>query len=145
MRKPKVRQYTIYKISNSINQKLYVGLSKNFAYRKNAHISALNDDKRQYVIHRAMLKYGAENFKFDIVEQWTVDEPNLSKEEIKIEYAKLKEREKFYIKEWNTLAPNGYNVTKGGDGTVGYKRPPESCARISESRKGKYGGENNTF
>lgn len=145
MRKPKVRQYTIYKVSNSINQKLYIGLSKNFEYRKRAHYNAIRTGKNQYVIHRAMIKYGVENFKFDIVEQWIVDEPNLTKEEIKAEYKKLKEREKFYIAEWNTLAPNGYNITKGGDGTVGYKRPAESCARISEKRKGKFGGDKNSF
>ena len=35
-----------------------------------------------------------------------------------------------------------FNFTKGGEGTVGFKQSKETRIKISESRKGKYGGEN---
>ena len=44
------------------------------------------------------------------------------------------------IKKYNTLQPNGYNLTIGGEGTVGYKFSAEQCRKMSESRKGKPSG-----
>lgn len=52
-------------------------------------------------IHCAIRKYGIENFQIDILEE------NIEKELIDI-------KEQYYINLYNTMAPNGYNLTEGG-------------------------------
>lgn len=52
---------------------------------------------------------GIDNFKFEIIEQ--------------VDNLLLNEREKYWIKQYNSLAPNGYNLTVGGQGTPGFSRP----------------------
>ena len=56
-----------------------------------------------YILKRAINKYGKENFIQEILEYTSSKEENA-------------ERERFWIKELNTLVPNGYNVDKGGTG-----------------------------
>lgn len=53
------------------------------------------------------------------------------------EIKKLNEREQYYIKEWNTKAPNGYNLTDGGDGMSGWITPLEVREKISIARRGQ--------
>lgn len=55
-----------------------------------------------------MNKYGVDNFIFEIIEEV----PN------KI----LNEREVYWIKKLNSIIPNGYNMTTGGEGTPGFSR-----------------------
>ncbi len=55
-----------------------------------------------------MASDGLENFTFDVIE--------------KIDNNRLDEREIFWIKEYNSLIPNGYNISAGGKGTLGYSR-----------------------
>ena len=89
----------LYKITNLINGKAYIGQSINPQHRFIAHISRSINDSDNSPIHSAIKKYGKENFKFDIIE-WS-DNYN--------------EREKELIIEHNTLSPNGYNVASGGE------------------------------
>jgi group I intron endonuclease len=91
----------IYKITNLINGKIYVGQSKDPVRRWKEHKwDAFNSNcKENSAIHKAFLKYGLENFEFTII-GWFED---------------YNEKEKYYIKELDTLFPNGYNLTEGGD------------------------------
>lgn len=93
----------IYKITNKMNNKSYVGLTtKSIETRFQGHkYAAINGGG--YYLHAAMRKYGVEHFiieKIDIAN--TIDE--------------LKEKEIKYILEYDTFN-NGYNLTKGGDFT----------------------------
>lgn len=54
------------------------------------------------IIANAIKKYGRENFTFQILEQCDTD--------------KLNERETYYIRLYNSLAPNGYNIEEKQDG-----------------------------
>lgn len=45
--------------------------------------------------------------------------------------------EKYFIKARNTKAPNGYNLTDGGEGTSGWHHNPETLVKMSKARKGK--------
>ncbi|MDD5901719.1 MAG: GIY-YIG nuclease family protein [Lachnospiraceae bacterium] len=92
----------IYCITNLINGKQYVGQSKNPTERFKEHLRT-NDN---LPIHKAISKYGKENFKLNILEYKTIE---------------YNEREKYWIKQLNTLVPNGYNVTEGGEGYPHYK------------------------
>ena len=93
----------IYKITNSINKKVYIGCSKNIEHRWIAHKSESILEKYpqyNYTIHKAFRKYGIDNFTFEIIEFCKEDE--------------LFEKEKFWIKKYDSFN-SGYNDTEGGD------------------------------
>lgn len=91
----------IYKITNKINKKAYIGQSIDIERRWQEHI---HEDRQSY-IHNAIKKYGINNFSFEIIEE-------CSKEE-------LDEKEIFWIKYYNTFE-NGYNLTLGGNSGFHY-------------------------
>ncbi len=97
----------IYKIENLLNGKCYIGQSIEIEHRFSKHKSAKDD----FYIHRAIRKYGIKNFSFEIIEECKVE--------------KLDERENFWIKEKNTLIPNGYNMVPGGSNGTGLAKGKE--------------------
>lgn len=102
----------IYKITNKINNKSYIGCSKNIEHRWIAHKSESileHNPQYNYSIHKAFRKYGLDNFDFSILE--------LTSE------SQLFEKEKYWINYYNTYE-NGYNETIGGD--CGPQMPGES-------------------
>lgn len=99
----------IYKITNLINQKPYVGKTVNtIATRWAKHKDEAFNQNSSWLIHRAMRKYGIENFIIEELEQCP-DEF-------------LSEREQYWIKIINSYFKNGYgyNMTLGGDGIQQY-------------------------
>ena len=93
----------IYKITNIINEKVYIGQSINILERWKQHnYKAFNSNEIGYnsAIHAAFRKYGIENFKLDILEECEVSE--------------LDEKERLWIEKLNSLSPNGYNILVGG-------------------------------
>lgn len=113
----------IYKITNVKNQKIYIGQTTKqrptdrFSQHKYL-ASHPQQEKNISYLHRTMNQNGVDNFKFEVIEQ--------------VDNALLNEREKYWIKQYNSLAPNGYNLTSGGEGTVGFSRP-----QSQEQRKKK--------
>lgn len=97
----------IYKITNQVNGKVYIGQSKNIKDRwRNHKTRAFNDYESnscyEYPLYRAIRKYGLENFSFEIIEECLPSE--------------LNEREKYWIKYYDSFnLENGYNQTQGGD------------------------------
>ena len=91
----------VYKITNNINNKIYIGITNNYKKRWSNEKSNSKNPAKQQVITRAIAKYGADNFNFEILFS------NLSIEEACIKEAQL-------IQQFNSLVPNGYNVDKGG-------------------------------
>lgn len=82
-----------------------------------------NDDpKLDTILGRAIKKYGWENFKYETVEECD------NKEE-------LLEKEKYYINYYNSLMPNGYNMTKGGEKLFGSNNPFFGKKHSKESRE----------
>lgn len=95
----------IYKYTNKINNKVYIGKSINLETRLKKHYQSYNrelDSEYNSLLHQAMRKNGIDNFSCDII-------CKCSKEE-------LNEKEFYYIKYYNSKAPNGYNVASGGQG-----------------------------
>lgn len=90
----------IYCIENKINHKKYIGQTNNLKGRWSQHTHLRNDNKNMYV-DKAINKYGAEKFDFIIIDK--------ADNQIKAD-----ELERKYIKEFNTLKPNGYNLLIGG-------------------------------
>lgn len=113
----------IYKITNNVNQKSYIGLSVDIEDRWCEHRRELNQQRHKNKhLQRAWNKYGESNFTFEIIEECEKDE--------------LCSRERFYIKHFDTYL-NGYNMTLGGDGTLGKFHSQETRQKISNASKGR--------
>ena len=69
----------IYKWTNKINGKSYIGQTINEEFGKQDHIKG----KYNSVIHKAIKKYGLKNFDYEVLEQ--IEESKLSEREILIE------------------------------------------------------------
>lgn len=95
----------IYKAENTINGKIYIGKTNNFEKRKREHSKCYK--KEDCIFHRAITKYGFENFEFEILEF------NLTKKD-------ASKREIYFIDKYNSYYKNenskGYNMTRGGEG-----------------------------
>ena len=93
----------IYKITNLINGKCYVGQSDNIKRRWKDHkVAAFYEKGSGYdaPLYRAIRKYGLRNFKFEVVEECLKEELNA--------------REMFYISHFDSYE-NGYNQNAGGN------------------------------
>lgn len=111
----------IYLIENVIDGTKYVGQTKKtLQIRMHGHKSSVNKGSNTY-LHRAMRKYGIENFRVCILEN------DISQENIN-------EAEKRWVSYYNTYN-NGYNMTAGGDGKFDFKMSDETRKKISESNK----------
>lgn len=93
----------IYKITNLINKKVYIGQSINIEQRWAKHRNSTDD----FAIHKAFRKYGIENFDFEILEKCSQEQ--------------LDEKEKYWIEYYDSLN-NGYNMIPGGSNGAGYAK-----------------------
>jgi group I intron endonuclease len=115
----------IYKVTNKITEKIYIGKTANkFNKRRNQHKhSALNGNSNTY-FHKAIRKYGWDNFEWEIIEECGNNDF-------------LCEREVYWINFYNTMNnEKGYNLTNGGEGLVGFNPNEESRKKMSNSHKG---------
>ena len=58
------KEFVIYTATNKINGKIYVGKTYNFEKRKQEHIYDIDND---IPFHRALKKYGIENFELKMI------------------------------------------------------------------------------
>lgn len=101
----------IYKFENLVNGHIYIGQSINIEQRyldhlKRARNKGIYNHEYNSPLHRAIRKYGIDNFDFSIIEHCEITE--------------LDQREIFWISYYNSYE-NGYNLTRGGghqDATV---------------------------
>lgn len=112
----------IYKITNKVNGKSYIGMTNNFSRRMREHKRRSNPSTR---ISKAIQSYGVDNFTYDILDYGG------------------EELERYYIKYFDTLYPNGYNETPGGISLKGADNPrygksctPETREKIRQKRLG---------
>lgn len=117
----------IYSITNLENQKIYVGKTTqpNPYDRWKQHLQLarskdnLNETNSAHSmpIVRAISKYGADQFKFRVLEECLDD--------------KVNERETYWIERLNSCGKNGYNITLGGEGI---KKPRQYWANHPHSK-----------
>ncbi len=92
----------IYKISNTINDKVYIGqTTQTLKERFRKHKQVVNYETCRTVLKKAFVKYGIDNFNIEIIEE--------------CDDTLLNEKEKFYIEQYNSKVPNGYNIREGGE------------------------------
>lgn len=115
------KKYCIYCHTNNVNKKKYIGITKRIPkYRWNNGKGYISN----YYFYNAINKYGWDNFEHEILFE------NLTETEAKLLEIKL-------IKEMNTLFPNGYNITLGGD--TNWKASRRIiCVETSEIFKDEY-------
>ena len=112
----------IYIITNKVNNKQYVGLDSNLPKRANEH---LRGKSRCPAIGAAIKKYERDNFTVEIIRY-----PNVPRQI-------LCWFERSHIAEQNTKAPNGYNLTDGGEGAIGRSPSANTREKLSDARRGK--------
>ena len=123
----------IYIIRNNINEKVYVGQTIcGYKQRFSSHKSEARHVNRP--LYNAFKKYGIDNFYVELLEN-------------NIPYKQLDEREIYWIKYYNCVSPNGYNLSYGG-GT--YKTEEERqimSERVKGDKNPMFGmkGEKNPF
>lgn len=119
----------IYKITNVVNNKIYIGKAKDLKKRINQHIKAAQawkyqdennlGHKHKSRLYPAMNLYGYDNFIVDVIES------NIS-ENI------LNEREKYWISYFNTIDDKiGYNIASGGNGGNLFKNLTEDEYKLT--------------
>ncbi|QOR57172.1 hypothetical protein [uncultured phage cr4_1] len=119
----------IYKLTNLVNQKVYIGQTKN-SLRKRiiSHLTQArtNTKSKKHHLLFAILKYGYDNFDVTILEVCLQNQ--------------LNDREIFWISYYNSTNPDkGYNCTKGGDGnSVAREVKISTRNKISEANKLKW-------
>jgi len=109
--------YKIYLIINLLNFKKYVGITKYTLEER-----FLQHTKRGFILTEAIKKYGKDKFSIELIEEVETSE-------------RAYELEQYYIKQYNTKAPNGYNLTDGGDGLYGVVISEEDRKRRSAVMK----------
>ena len=117
-----MKNYDLYLITNEVDNKKYVGITK-IGYEKRFEKRLLNA-KRFYrrhhniLLYLAIRKHGAENFSIKFLREGD-------------SWKHLQELEIAAIIEYNTFMEDGcgYNMTRGGEGTDGYKFTQEQLDR----------------
>lgn len=103
----------IYKITNLQNNKIYIGKTTTcIQERFSKHIYEANTPNTKgymFILHKAFRKYGINNFNIEQIEE--------------IDNSLLNDREIYWINFYNSMIPNGYNMTFGGEGStkINYK------------------------
>lgn len=111
----------IYKSTNNITGKVYIGqTTQTLEKRVKNHIKESKTDKNRPFMF-AINKYGSDNFTFEIIDSAN----NLDE---------LNDKEIYWIGYYNSVSPNGYNITGGGQGKKMIKTE-ELGRRISEGLK----------
>jgi group I intron endonuclease len=109
----------IYLVRNNVNGKVYVGQTIRTLEKRWLEHCKTNDGCT--ALNNAVQKYSSENFTTSIL--------------IEADNSTLDDLEKNYIKEYNSLYPNGYNIQTGGK--KGKQHCEESCEKMRQSKLGE--------
>ena len=114
----------IYKAINKINSKCYIGKSiKTLAQRKAAHVYESKHKRNDFVFHKAIKKYGIENFEWEVVKKCkSVEEMDTFEE--------------YFINKFDSFYGNGigYNMIK--DGSSGMRG--KTWSKTMREKRSKY-------
>lgn len=113
----------VYKITNTINTKVYIGITDNLEQRWQQHKKDAKS-KLSRPLYRAMKKYGIDNFTITPICS------TLTREDLGTVEQQL-------IAEHNTMTPNGYNLTSGGERSWAFSE--DTKKKISNTKKGMVG------
>ncbi len=114
----------IYKITNKVNGKSYIGQTiQNVKERFYQHCATkCSQAILNMVIHKAITKYGKSNFTIEVIEE--------------VESANLNDRERYWIRYYDSYN-NGYNSTEGGQDGIKLFKNLDTESIIREYKSGK--------
>lgn len=114
----------IYKITNKINGKSYIGQTiQNVKERFYQHCATkCSQAILNMVIHKAINKYGKSNFTIEVIEE--------------VESTNLNDRERYWIRYYDSYN-NGYNSTEGGQDGIKLFKNLDTESIIREYKSGK--------
>lgn len=122
----------VYKITNTLNGKIYIGQTlQPFNSRVNEHKKKMRNGTK-HPLYDAMRKYGISAFSFEVIDT-AIDADDLNKKEV------------YWIEHFNSMHPNGYNLTSGGAGTFDYHHTDDDKQRMSKLKNGVFDGSKNPF
>jgi group I intron endonuclease len=122
----------IYCIRNLINGKRYIGWASDIAERFWNHKWALRNNKHSNnYLQRSWNKYTEKNFIFEIIEEYPLVLETLRLMEI------------YFIAYYDSFVADGkgYNLTRGGEGNLGWIPAKESIEKMRVSHLGKISSE----
>lgn len=121
-------KFYVYKVTNILNGKIYIGKTRNVKTRWLAHVRAAKyKRKNDYgYFHRAINKYKKENFKVEELESYETEELAFDGEK---KYIKLLDARNKKI---------GYNLTDGGNGPSGIKCTEEAKINLRKKHKARF-------
>jgi group I intron endonuclease len=114
----------IYKITNLINGKIYIGSALNLRRRFISYEAEVKNPNKNRGIIRAIRKYGFNNLEFSVLEK--IDNSAL-----------LIEREQFWLDQLKPFGRNGYNMAKFAGSNLGVPLSEETKAKISAKSMGR--------
>ncbi len=116
------RPSVIYKITNSVNGKCYIGVTyRGIEKRLDEHWRDARKGQTRH-LQRAMMKYGRDAFSIEKI----ADAVN-KREAIAIERGTIAAH--------GTLSPRGYNLSMGGDGGIGMVHTASARKKLSDAMK----------
>ena len=98
----------IYKYENLITHQVYIGQAIDLCERYKKHQWNIADPNHTEDFYVGLREYGLENFSYEILEEFESFDQDL-----------LNELECYYIKKYNSMKPNGYNMVPGGSNGAG--------------------------
>lgn len=105
----------IYKITNTITNKIYIGITNNYQKRMREH----SYGKGNSLLAKSIRKYGWDNFVHELIEE-----------------TDNRDRELAHILEFQSKHPLGYNLTEGGEGCVGFEPNENSKNKMRKAKLG---------
>ena len=99
----------IYKYTNKINGKVYIGQTVDLDSRLKSHLKSAKRGNKD-AFHCAIRKYGIESFTYEVIDG-------------ALSSSELNYKEQHYIHLYNSLAPNGYNLRLGNQPSPTMLRP----------------------
>ena len=124
------KTYKIYKCTNTINNKVYIGYTNKILKKRIAEHKCSAKNNSDYLLHKAIRKYGFDNFTWQVIFE-CFDRQHA-----------LNNAEPFFIKEFNCYYKDGlgYNMTFGGQGGMTGKNHSEKVRQKMKiaRQKSKY-------
>jgi group I intron endonuclease len=120
-KKIRAEVFTVYRATCTASGKSYIGISVRWPRRWREHINAAGP-RAKSLLSRAIALYGAAAFTTEILYEATSEREACAVE-------------RGLIAEYGTLVPLGYNLSTGGEGSVGRRVSAEGRRNLSEAVK----------
>jgi len=113
----------IYRITNTINGKFYIGSAVNLRKRKTSHFSELRRNQHgNLILQHAFNKYGPDAFTFEVIEL--------------VLPMSLTAREQYWLDRYKPFGKRGFNIARVAGSCLGMKASPATREKLSAARRG---------